>query len=102
MLLGGNAFPEIKLVALLSLAVGLNLLCVLLQIDGETGVSGCIANKIKVIGSSRMHGGADGGGSGVADGAGGQAGMPISVVGRRRLKVGGVDGAAPVVVEHCG
>ena len=50
MLLNGNAFPEMRLVALLSLAVGLDLLGVFFEADGEAAVAGASADEVEVIG----------------------------------------------------
>ena len=84
------------------LAVGLDLLVVLLETDGEAGVSGGVADEVEVVGLGGVQGCAEGGYAGVGDGARGEAGVFVGVVGRGGLEVGGVDGAAPAVVEQGG
>lgn len=87
---------------LFGLAIGLDLLGVLLEIDRETGVAGGIADKVKVVGLGGVHRGAQGCQAGVGDWPGRRAGVFVGVVGRGRLQVRGVDGAAPAVVEQGG
>ncbi len=86
----------------LGLTVGLDLLVVLLETDGEPGVAGGVADEVEVVGLGGVQGCTEGGYSGVGDGAGRQAGVLVGVVGRGGLEVGGVDGAAPAVVEQGG
>ena len=74
----------------------------LLEVDGEAGVTGRIADEIKVIGLGGMESSPEGGDAGVADGPRRQAGVFVGVVGRGRLEVRGVDGAAPAVVQQRG
>ena len=87
---------------LFCLAVRLDLLGVLLEIDGEAGVAGGVADKVEVVGLGGMKGGAEGGYAGVGDRTRGQARVFVGVVGRGGLEVGGVDGAAPAVVQQSG
>src|SRR5437899_2756426 len=84
------------------LAVGLDLLGVLPEIDGEAGVAGGVADEVEVVGLGGVKGSAEGGEAGVGDGAGGEAGVFVGVVGRGGLEVGGVEGAAPAAVEQGG
>jgi hypothetical protein len=67
---------------LFGLPVGLDLLGVLLEIDGEAGVAGGIADEVEIVGLGWMHRGAQGGYAGVGDWARGEAGVFIGVVGR--------------------
>src|SRR5260370_4519622 len=85
---------------LLGLTVGLLLFTVLFETSGKAAVTGCITHKIKVIGLCRGDCGLESRHSGVADGAGGQTGVAVGVVGGWGLEVRGVDGAAPAVVEQ--
>ena len=65
-------------------------------------MTGGVADEVEVVGAGWAHGGSEGGEAGIGDGPGGQAGVFVSVIGRWRLEVGGVDGAAPAIVEQGG
>src|SRR5450631_3905729 len=83
-------------------AVGLDLLGVLFEGGGEAAVALGIGDEVEIAGAGGGDCGFQGRNSGVADGAGRQAGVTIGVVGRIRLEVGSVNGAAVAILEQSG
>src|ERR1019366_3585340 len=81
-------------------AVALDLLAMLLEGGGEAAVALGIRDEVEEIGARGGDGGFERGDARVADGAGGQSGVAIGVVGRIELKVGGVNGAAIATLEQ--
>src|SRR5271170_6749543 len=70
------------------MAIGGYVLVVLFQGAGETVVSGSVGYEVEEVCGFWMHGGFEGAFSWIADGAGGQAGETIGVIGRVYGQVG--------------
>ena len=63
------------------------------------GVAGGVADEVEVVGAGGAHGRSKSRNAGIGDRAWRQTGMFVGVVGRWGLEIGGVDSAAPAIVE---
>ena len=82
--------------------VGLHLLLMLGKSSGEASVAVGVADKVEEGGLCRGDGSPEGGDAGATDGTGRKAGVLVGIVGRGRVEVGAVDGAAITSLEQGG
>src|SRR6185369_4681967 len=79
-----------------------HILIVFFKAAGETVVSIAVADKIKIVGLGRMHGGLERSASGIPDGPGRKSGMSIRVVGGLEPHVSMMQTSGVIPVEHLG